>query len=715
MNKAYLRLFCVSYLILFLELLLIRLVSTEIRIFAYLSNVLLISIFIGVGMGMLIKRPLSLYLSAVTLFVIQVVLTMKYIVRLPNVEFKLFSGITELLAPLSNSYIWLQSGTYSKSGIIIGLVLTVFLIGLVSFLFVPLGQYLGGIFNRSKNPIVLYSIDVLASLLGMWTFQFLSAVGVSPYFGLFAALILLFFLMETSYAKIICLISIFASIVLLVPKEANQPYEKPVTFWSPYQKLTLSLIKNQYDYQAGGWYLEVNNVGYMGLLDLSQKGVAKREDLLKEHFGQNYQQLKYANQYDLPYQIKPKAQNVLIIGGGAGNDAAAALRAGVGNIDLVEIDPMIAKIGKNYHPEKPYSSKSVKLHTNDGRAFLESTHNKYDIIIMSLADSHTTTSSLSNVQLDNYLYTKEALTKAKDSLSENGALFLTFEVTRPWIGGRIQNTLTSVFGKKGDIFEIRSDGASGWGGIMFIEPKDGGSILPSLGDANLVSYLSQNSRDYSNLAPNLLTDDWPYIYLDKPRIPILHLIVAIISLSALSLLIFKSKYIKLTKVNLPLFMLGVGFMLFEIQNVARSALVFGNTWVTNLFVISGVLLFILAANLATLKKLISEKQAFVILFLTILAQIIIPLNIFNSLPSVPKIIGAMLFLTLPHFFSGIIFASLFAKDKERSSFFGSNLLGSALGGFLAISSYLLGLSSLLYVTIFFYSAGFLLAIRKYRL
>ena len=81
---------------------------------------------------------------------------------------------------------------------------------------------------------------------------------------------------------------------------------------------------------------------------------------------------------------------------------------------------------------------------------------------------------------------------------------------------------------------------------------------------------------------------------------------------------------------MPLFMLGAGFMLFEIQNVSRSALIFGNTWVTILFVISGVLLFILAANLATIKKVLSERAAFVFLFLTIVAQIVIPLNIFNS-------------------------------------------------------------------------------------
>jgi hypothetical protein len=201
--------------------------------------------------------------------------------------------------------------------------------------------------------------------------------------------------------------------------------------------------------------------------------------------------------------------------------------------------------------------------------------------------------------------------------------------------------------------------------------------------------------------------------LDKPRIPILHLLVAAIAL--IGLLLFKSKQKILNGFNTPFFLLGVGFMLFEIQNISKSALIFGNTWVTNLFIITGVLAFILAANLATLKRLLTEKQAFAFLFLSILAQILIPLNTFNTLPFWPKVVSSILFLTLPHFFSGIIFASLFAKDSERGTLFGSNLIGSAVGGFLAISSYLFGISALLYITLFTYTAGFILAIRRYKL
>src|SRR5918996_1602427 len=49
-------LFFISILALFLELLLIRWVSTEINIFAYLQNTVLIVCFLGLGMGCLTSR-----------------------------------------------------------------------------------------------------------------------------------------------------------------------------------------------------------------------------------------------------------------------------------------------------------------------------------------------------------------------------------------------------------------------------------------------------------------------------------------------------------------------------------------------------------------------------------------------------------------------------------------------------------------------------------
>jgi spermidine synthase len=76
-------------------------------------------------------------------------------------------------------------------------------------------------------------------------------------------------------------------------------------------------------------------------------------------------------QYELPYEIAPSPKNVLILGAGRGNDVAAALRHGAEHIDAVELDPVILRLGKLYHPEHPYSSTNVTSHVDDARAFLK--------------------------------------------------------------------------------------------------------------------------------------------------------------------------------------------------------------------------------------------------------------------------------------------------------------------------------------------------------
>jgi hypothetical protein len=54
-------LFVVSALILYLELVLIRWVGTEVRVFAYLGNIILVVCFFGAGLGCYwADRPVSL-------------------------------------------------------------------------------------------------------------------------------------------------------------------------------------------------------------------------------------------------------------------------------------------------------------------------------------------------------------------------------------------------------------------------------------------------------------------------------------------------------------------------------------------------------------------------------------------------------------------------------------------------------------------------------
>src|SRR6478672_11417461 len=69
-----LMLFLASFLALYFELVVIRYLSTEIRVFAYLKNLALVASFFGIGLGMIVidpgttkKRLFPLYASALFL------------------------------------------------------------------------------------------------------------------------------------------------------------------------------------------------------------------------------------------------------------------------------------------------------------------------------------------------------------------------------------------------------------------------------------------------------------------------------------------------------------------------------------------------------------------------------------------------------------------------------------------------------------------------
>lgn len=690
MNK-YLRLIFLSFSILFLELLLIRFVSTEIRIFAYFSNLILLTVFVGTGLGMILKKKIPLYVSSVFLAIITGILVTG-----------IFSSITQLVSPLSESFIWFQSGFSSVGSIVIGILLTILMLIIILLIFIPLGKALGDILQNTDKPILLYSLDIIASLAGMWSFYVLSLNGVSPLVGLVLIGVLLVFLMENSAQKIYAVISLVFILVFLFTNQTG-------AYWSPYQKLSLVPLSEQ-NLRPSGYMLKVNNVGYMGLLDLSKDYQSYVKKTLKDEKLPDGFSLEFANQYDLPYILKPgKLSDVLVIGAGGGNDIAAAVRANVDSIDAVEIDPVIISLGKKYHPEKPYSQPNVHVINDDGRSYIKRTNKKYDLVVMGLADSHTINSSLTNLQLDNYLYTKESFAEIKNILKENGILFISFDVRREWIGGHMQESLRRAFGFAPYIFSMQDSSLYGWGGVMFLAGKNAETIDKYLANNQSLFLFMSNRKVGYDKSVRHLTDDWPYLYLEKSRIPLLHIIISV--LFAGVLLIFIPFFPK-AKLSYDLFFLGTGFLLYEFQNISRAALLFGNTWVTNLLTISSILILILLANLLYSRWKVKLQIIYILLFLSFIIQLLISLSWLNSLPFLAKATFGMLFLNLPFFFSAIIFISLFAKAENKSTAFASNLLGSALGGLLALFSYMFGMQSLIILSAILYLFSYLTHIRS---
>jgi spermidine synthase len=142
----------------------------------------------------------------------------------------------------------------------------------------------------------------------------------------------------------------------------------------------------------------------------------------------------------------PAPKRVLLIGGGAGGSVPQALKhPTVERIDLVELDPALIRMARDYLPsDSAPLDPRVHLHYADGRAYLNATRDSFDVIIVSLPDPQT-------AQLNRF-YTAEFFRSARAHLAPDGLLALQLrsseEATSPDLAEFlrcINRTLQEVF------------------------------------------------------------------------------------------------------------------------------------------------------------------------------------------------------------------------------------------------------------------------------
>lgn len=696
----------VSVLILYLELLLIRWIGTEIRIFSYLQNTVLVVCFLGLGIGLFTAdRPVDYWRGARALLLLATLL-------LIPVTRDGIMAISQALSVLGQLNIWFQGdfGGTLRNGLamLAGLVMTFVMMMLIMEPFVPLGRVLGRLMDDHPRTIVAYSVNVFGSLVGIWLFVFLSSQLAPPpvWFGVLFLLYIPFLLKRRPRR----LASALALLAIVPATWFSRPEGAIRTVWSPYQKLTIydRQVYTPYPSAPGDYLIMVNNIGYQTLIDLSDEGV-RADPAVGEHPYVGF------SQYDIPFLLHPRPQNVLLVGAGAGNDAAGALRHGATGITAVEIDPVILEMGEEFHPEAPYEGERVRVVTDDARSFFARTSERYDVIVFGLLDSHTTT-AMTNARLDHYVYTRQSVLQAKRLLEPGGIIVLSFEARKPFIADRMAVILREVFGDEPIAFRMPRTQV-GFGVAIFVagDLETARSRIANQDRlANLIA--TWNSRLPLDLTYSTkpTTDDWPYLYLERPRIPILFVLLG--ALMALLVLHAKRAF-KLPAVMNParwrrehwhFAFLGAGFLLLEVQNISKAAVVLGNTWVVNAVIISGILAMVLLANLVVSRwRAIPLGPVYAALIATTLALFFLDLARFAFLPFGVKAVLVGVLTSVPIFFSGIAFIKAFERVENKDLALGANLLGALAGGVLQSLSFLVGVKALLLLVALFYTFAFL--------
>lgn len=703
-RKILWEIFITSILLLFYEMMIIRWIGTEVRIFAYLQNIILITCYLGMGIGCFTSERKASFRN----FVLPLTF-LAFLFMFPQTK-SACDQISLSLSIFDDMNIWFKGSTTGLEtskviyGVLLtGIILTGIILTLILFSFIPIGRKLSSLLDSSPTTIKAYSVNIFGSMIGIWAFVLAGFWELPPFYWILTTFFLALLLFKGEIFRSVTNLFLMAICsVLFFLTNFSETYVKQ--FWSPYQKLTLK----QTSHAPNSYELLINNVGYQLLLDISEKNVREHPEVFPSN-------LSGYSLYDMPLRFNPKASNMLIIGAGTGNDASAALRHGVKQITAVDIDPTIIKIGRKYHPEHPYSNPRVTVVNDDARSFFIHDKNKYDVISFGLLDSHTNT-SLTNTQLDHYVYTRESLEQAKRLLKPGGVMALSFGMSYDFVVDRMAGLMRDVFGKKPLVLGV-PDSAYSWGGIMFIS-GDGENIAKQLAsDSKLKHFVEiwtlNKSLPYTT---EVASDDWPYIYLPSRTIPTPYLLIW----AVLLLLYFYSaktyhmpKFLsRANREYYHFFFLGAAFLLLEVQNISKAAVILGNTWLVNAVIISGILLMILFANLiAELYPKVSLTLSYSLLGLSCIFLYFFDLTILLPLPYFWKALAVGVISTLPVFFAGIIFIKLFASAENKARALGVNIFGSLLGGLLQSISFLTGIKFLLLLVISFYAMSYLILLR----
>ncbi len=654
------QLFWLSFLTLFLELALIRFLSGVVWNLGYFPNLVLIAVFLGMGIGFVIHPRFSTEQSRIIFYYSEALLALLILIVLafrPAIPgFAMSSGEVG-----GQFYFTATSGQalYWQS-------LALFFLWFISIvvLFVLISQKTAKVF-ATFSPLTAYTLDIAGSCLGVLVFIGISFLQI-PAWTWFCVAILCYAYLEREKSLVRnSMHLIMGAVVLLVffndTKWGSNFANSTLVRWSPYQRVEL----------IDQTLIMVNGIGHQEMKD----------PLFPFYFAAFDERKRMG---------LPPYQSVLVLGAGGGNDVAAALQRGSQRVDAVEIDPVIADLGYRYHPLHPYSDPRVTVTVDDGRAFMTRATPGYDLIIFALTDSLVKVSPASQLRLENYLFTKEAVARAHALLAPGGDLLFYNSYRRPWIQEKIAGLLQSVTGTT---------------------PR----TLYNDGDfAVIVSGLPGQGETSLNTSLPLPSDDWPFLYMQKRTIPMLFVIgmlgvVALVVAVLFLLELFARKGTAKAGLShrFAFLSMGAAFLLLESKSVIQFSLLFGTTWLNYSLVFLAVLLLVLAANWTAMlfprrNSVLLWSLAILLLVSCAVPLIFAPARLLVLEHAFWRFLAASALLLLPIFFANLLFSIAFREQRVAEHVFGWNLIGATLGGIIEYFSVVTGYSALSWVVLALY-------------
>ena len=623
-----------SFLMLFVELALIRWVTANNVFVTKATNFVLLASFLGIGIGFLNAKTNRDYLRwtpVALLLLVSFVLAFPVILQTLNGPhpFQGLHGTPALPQPVSLGVVFV----------------------LVAAVMAGLGQGTARLFVGFR-PLPAYRLDILGSLAGIAAFTALSFLDQPPgTWGVIACAGLLVVLAPRVRWWQILAVAAVATLLLL---ESVVPAQE----WSPYNKLAY----HQTHGPTGALYVSANNIPYQAARSLA---LLHRQKAF----------------YFYPYRHVTRASlgNVLIIGSGTGNDAAVALSEGARHVDTVEIDPLLVRLG-HMHPNHPYASPRLTAHVDDGRAYLQDTSKHYNLILFALPDSLTALAGQSGIRLESYLLTEQSIEAVRAHLVPGGT-FAMYNYYAPFLESRYASTIEDAFGRTP---------------CAEVGPPLGGRRLAVL-TVHPAGPVPNCASFWHGSRIAVATDDHPFPYLPGNNIPKQYLWM-IAAIFAASLLLVRAGGGRFSRMRsyVDLAFMGAAFLLLETKNIVQFALLFGTTWLVNSLVFAGVLLAVyLAVETASRIRLPHPAVLYAALIASLAVTWVVPQESLVGLPIVARFFAGSALAFAPIFLANLIFAQRFSDVATSGDAFAANLLGAMVGGVLEYIALITGYRFLL--------------------
>jgi len=311
----------------------------------------------------------------------------------------------------------------------------------------------------------------------------------------------------------------------------------------------------------------------------------------------------------------------------------------------------------------------------------------------------TRLSALSNVRLDNFVYTRDAIQAARDRLAPGGGMMLYFMVKEDYIREHLVDVLSQTFAEA----PLQLQGPY----ILFNHVFMAGDRFDHLRPPEAPA-----GEPVEQLSSSIPTDDWPYLYLAGRGLSgfYVSLMVAFLGIGVAGVFVssrqMRAALLEPGGVDGEMFLYGMAFLLLETKFVTAMNLLWGATWLTSAVVFGSILVMILIGTVVMELKPMPWRVASTGLIISLLVTYFIPNDVLLRETVAARLMASVLFVGTPIFFASICFALRFKARPAAGLAFGWNLLGAVAGGLMEFFSMVVGLKALTLVAIAAYLASF---------